>query len=75
MTKLSKMRCQAAKDNTPYLQLSFSDIRGLRSNLDEVSHFLEARSPDVFAVSALMATSSADKAELLSTQFAKNVMS
>ena len=64
MTNMSKVRCQAAKDNTPYLQLSFSNIRGLRSNLDEVSHFLQARSPDVFAVSETKLDSSVASSDL-----------
>lgn len=51
MARLSKLRCQAVNAKPPYLQLSFSNIRGLRTNFDEVSHFLQARSPDIFAVS------------------------
>lgn len=33
------------------LTISFSNIRGLRSNLLEVENFLSARAPDIFAVS------------------------
>ena len=33
------------------LSISFSNIRGLRSNLSEVWNFLETRTPDIFAVS------------------------
>ena len=51
MSKPTKKRSQAAKVKTPLLQLSFSNIRGLRTNFDEVSHFLQTRSPDVFGIS------------------------
>ena len=51
MSKIKKKSCQAAKQKTFPIQVSFSNIRGLRSNFDEVSHFLQVRSPDLFAIS------------------------
>ena len=64
MTRLSKFRRQAAKATPPYLQLSFSNIRGLRTNFDEVSHFLQTRSPDVLAVSETKLDSSVSSADV-----------
>ena len=41
---------QAAKPGTP-LRFSFSNVRGLRTNYDQVSHFLQSKSPDLLALS------------------------
>ena len=64
MARLSKLRSQAANAKPPYLQLSFSNIRGLRTNFDEVSHFLQARSPDILAVSETKLDSSVASPDL-----------
>ena len=49
--KSRSKRCQAAKLTTPHLKVSFTNIRGLRTNYDQVSHFLQSKSPDLLAVS------------------------
>ena len=59
-----KYRCQAAKAKAPLLQLSFSNIRGLRTNFDEVSQFLQARSPDILAVSETKLDSTVSSSDL-----------
>ena len=64
MTKSKARKCQATNSRTPLLQLSFSNIRGLRSNFYEVSHFLQVRSPDVFAVSESKLDSTVSSADL-----------
>ena len=69
MSSNRKLRSQAAKANPPYLQVSFSNIRGLRTNLDEVSQFLQARSPDIFAVSETRLDSSVASADLTPAGF------
>ena len=67
MSKKRRLRCQAAKLKTPHrhsnVQICFSNIRGLRSNFDEVSHFLQGKSPDIFAVSETRLDSSVPSSE------------
>ena len=45
------------------LQICFSNIRGLRSNFDEVSHFLQVRSPHLLAVLETKLDSSVSSSE------------
>ena len=49
MLSKMKIRCQAAKTETPLL--SFSNIRGLRGNLPQVEAFLLSRKPSILALS------------------------
>ena len=44
-------------------QISFSNIRGLRANFDEVSYFLQERSPDLLALSETRLDSSVSSSE------------
>lgn len=50
MTKRRAKRFQAVKPKTP-LKICFSNVRGLRSNYDQVSLFLQGKSPDLLALS------------------------
>ena len=63
MTKSRSNRFQAVKSKSPLLKLSFSNIRGLRTNFGEVSHFLQSRSPDIFAVSETKLDASVSSSE------------
>ena len=64
MTKTKTSKCQATKTTTPLLQLSFSNIRGLRTNFDEVSLFLQARCPDILALSETKLDSSVSSSDV-----------
>ena len=44
------LRSQAAKLKTPYTKLGFTNVRGLRTNYAEVSHFLHSKSLDILAL-------------------------
>ena len=50
MRKTHKKRSQAVKLKTP-LRISFSNVRGLRSNYDDINIFLQGKSPDLLALS------------------------
>ena len=73
MAKRRSKRSQAAKLKTPpQLKVSFSNVRGLRTNFDEVSRFLQTRSPDLLALSETKldaGVSSADRRSPLSVKF------
>ena len=63
MTIKQKPRFQAVKTKTPHLKFSFSNVRGLRSNYDEVSRFLQIKSPDLLALSETKLDSSVQSSE------------
>ena len=48
---LSSGRRHGGSNRSSSLEICFSNIRGLRTNYDEVSQFLHVRSPDLLAVS------------------------
>ena len=60
---LSSGRGHVDSNHSSSLKLCFSNIRGLRSNFDEVSHFLHVRSPDLLALSETKLDSSVSSSE------------
>ena len=63
MTNKHQTRFQVVKTKTPHLKFSFSNVRGLRSNYDEVSRFLQTKSPDLLALSETKLDSSVQSSE------------
>ena len=60
---LSSGRRHVRSNHSSSLEICFSNIRGLRTNYDEVSHFLQVRSPDLLALSESKLDSSVSSSE------------